>query len=87
MRIAALVLAVAAVILSDFNVYVSAVALILMIAQWLSVALVWRSAIKALHGRAMLWTLPRLSLTRLIANAVVAIHTMRHHSEYYTWRH
>lgn len=87
MRIASLALAVAAVILSDFNVYVSAVDLVLMIAQWLSVALVWRRAIKALHGRAMLWTLPRLSLTRLIANAVVAIHTMRHHSEYYTWRH
>lgn len=87
MRIASLALAVAAVVLSDFNVYVGAVALALMIAQWLSVAIVWRRAIKALHGRAMLWTLPRLSLTRLMANAKVAIHTMRHHSEYYTWRH
>ena len=87
MRIASLALAVAAVVLSDLNVYVGAAALALMIAQWLSVAIVWRRAIKALHGCAMLWTLPRLSLTRLMANAVVAIHTMRHHSEYYTWRH
>ena len=87
MRIVSLSLAVAAVVLSDFNVYVGSAALALMIAQWLSVALVWRRAIKALHGRPMLWTLPRLSLTRLIANAVVAIHTMRHRSEYYTWRH
>lgn len=87
MRIASLALAVAAVILSDFNIYVGAVALALMIAQWLSVALVWRGAIKALNGRPMFWTLSRLSLTRLVANAVVAIHTMRHHSEYYTWRH
>lgn len=87
MRIASLALAIAAVFVCDFNIYVGAVALALMIAQWLSVAVVWRRAVKALHGRTMLWTLPRLSLTRLMANVVVAIHTMRHHSEYYTWRH
>lgn len=87
MRLCAFALAVAAVYVSDFNLYVAGAALVLMIAQWLSVSLVWRRAITALRGRAMFWTLSRLSLTRLVANATVALHTMRHRAEYHTWRH
>lgn len=87
MRLASLALAVASVVASGFSVYVGGAAFALMLAQWLSVAIVWRRAVRALRGRAMLWTLPYLSMTRIAANAAVALHVLRHHSEYYTWRH
>lgn len=78
-------LCIAAGIVGLPNLFSASLALVILLAMLVSVAIVWRRAVMAVAGRRMLFTLPRLAMTRPVANIWRSIKSRFNSKINYTW--
>lgn len=78
-------LCIAAGIVDLPNLFGASLALVVLLAMFVSVAVVWRKAVDAVAGRRMFFTLPRMAMTRPVANIWRSIKSRCHGKQNYTW--
>lgn len=77
---------VVAIVFSLPNLVPTIAVVVLMLAMWIPIVMIWRKAMKALCSRKLLFSLPWLVLTRPIANFLYRIKGWRTRGRNYTWQ-